>query len=489
MFRVEAPAGEIRMEAVRGLVTPPASTSIRVGAGEQAAVELELSPLWSGVDDGWYSGDHHFHLNYGGTYRLRPESLVTLALNGQLPLRAHRSDLETWEASTPRRRAPPRGSFSPGSTSPTRGSPRATKARRFPPSRSDSRKPGESSKRRAGNLSPRARGGSAVDSSSKDGRSPLPWRRRGRNPEIRIEPDRSFSTASETRSEGFITARAPKEPTRDGSAATSCITENGIPIRWERRRSPHSSRTSRPRGTCLGVFGEGIVRTVTFSPDGAIVAAAGEGKVVRLYDAGSGTPLRDLAGHKEAIYSLAFSPDGKTVASASRDFMAIIWNVGTGEPVGRLERIGYVDSIAFSLDGRHLVTSDDLQVWDVATGAKTRRFGVDCYSIAFSPDGKQLACGWGKAVKLFDFTTGSEVLPRPVTPLAQRGRLPRWTHDRFRVLRLHGQAVGCSGGYRAPRVQASPSRLLDLVLPGRAPARCGRDVDLPLGYKHSRSGP
>lgn len=67
MFRVEAPAGEIRMEAVRGLVTSPASTSIRVGAGEQAAVELELSPLWSGVDDGWYSGDHHFHLNYGGT--------------------------------------------------------------------------------------------------------------------------------------------------------------------------------------------------------------------------------------------------------------------------------------------------------------------------------------------------------------------------------------------------------------------------------------
>jgi TolB protein len=78
VLTVEAPAGEIRIEAVRGLATPPASTSIRVGAGEQAAFEVELSPLWSGADDGWYSGDHHFHLNYGGTYRLRPESLVTV---------------------------------------------------------------------------------------------------------------------------------------------------------------------------------------------------------------------------------------------------------------------------------------------------------------------------------------------------------------------------------------------------------------------------
>jgi hypothetical protein len=29
----------------------------------------------------------------------------------------------------------------------------------------------------------------------------------------------------------------------------SCTTESGTPIRWERRKSPHSSRTSRRRGT------------------------------------------------------------------------------------------------------------------------------------------------------------------------------------------------------------------------------------------------
>ncbi len=78
VLTVEAEPGEIRIEAVRGLATPAVSTSIVVRAGETAVVELELSPLWSAGDAGWYSGDHHFHLNYGGTYRLPPESLVTV---------------------------------------------------------------------------------------------------------------------------------------------------------------------------------------------------------------------------------------------------------------------------------------------------------------------------------------------------------------------------------------------------------------------------
>ena len=47
----------------------------------------------------------------------------------------------------PRQPAFPRESFSPGSTSPARSSRRVTKAPRFPSSRSDSRRPGESSKR------------------------------------------------------------------------------------------------------------------------------------------------------------------------------------------------------------------------------------------------------------------------------------------------------------------------------------------------------
>jgi len=55
--------------------------------------------------------------------------------------------IERWEAPIPKRPALPRESSSPGSTSPTKGSRRATRLPRFPRSRSDSRRPGESSKR------------------------------------------------------------------------------------------------------------------------------------------------------------------------------------------------------------------------------------------------------------------------------------------------------------------------------------------------------
>jgi TolB protein len=76
VLQVEAPVGQIRIEAVRGLATPPVSKTIAVP--ESVVVELELEPLWNAGDGGWYSGDHHFHLNYGGTYRLGPESLLTV---------------------------------------------------------------------------------------------------------------------------------------------------------------------------------------------------------------------------------------------------------------------------------------------------------------------------------------------------------------------------------------------------------------------------
>ncbi len=41
-----------------------------------------LQPLWNPREKGWYAGDHHYHMNYGGPYRLRPEDLL-LALEAE----------------------------------------------------------------------------------------------------------------------------------------------------------------------------------------------------------------------------------------------------------------------------------------------------------------------------------------------------------------------------------------------------------------------
>ena len=72
------PAGEIVVTAVQGLTTPPALQRVRVAAGETRTVELALSPVWNARASHWYSGDHHFHLNYGGQFALTPPALLPL---------------------------------------------------------------------------------------------------------------------------------------------------------------------------------------------------------------------------------------------------------------------------------------------------------------------------------------------------------------------------------------------------------------------------
>lgn len=66
---------------------------------------------------------------------------------------------------------------------------------------------------------------------------------------------------------------------------------------------------------------------VTFSPDGAILAFGGAGKLVTLWDISTQEELRILAGHTMSITALAFSPDGSTLASSSLDRTLRLWQV------------------------------------------------------------------------------------------------------------------------------------------------------------------
>lgn len=75
---VVAPAGEVTVSAVRGLTTPEASRSVTVRTGRVTEVDLTLEPVWDAAAAGYLSGDHHFHLNYGGPYTLDPEDLVPM---------------------------------------------------------------------------------------------------------------------------------------------------------------------------------------------------------------------------------------------------------------------------------------------------------------------------------------------------------------------------------------------------------------------------
>ncbi|CAN5877778.1 hypothetical protein BH23GEM9_BH23GEM9_08410 [soil metagenome] len=78
MIEIVAPAGSVTVTAVAGLTTPPVTATATVPAGGSAELVLDLQPVWDARQAGWHSGDHHFHLNYGGIHDLEPADLLAM---------------------------------------------------------------------------------------------------------------------------------------------------------------------------------------------------------------------------------------------------------------------------------------------------------------------------------------------------------------------------------------------------------------------------
>jgi WD40 repeat protein len=90
-------------------------------------------------------------------------------------------------------------------------------------------------------------------------------------------------------------------------------------------------------------------------------------------------------------------------------------------PAGALARLGTVSlrhgeaiqAIAFSPDGKTIACTDGgkfISLWDRSTGKEVRRIpGASAMALAFSPDGRLLAMAGGKYVELFDAATGERL--------------------------------------------------------------------------------
>jgi len=114
------------------------------------------------------------------------------------------------------------------------------------------------------------------------------------------------------------------------------------------------------------------------------------------------TVLGPLEEHTGCVNSIAFSHDGKHIVSGSSDHTIQVWNAETGETVvGPLEgHTDEVNSVAFSHDDKHIVSGSHdhtVRVWVAETGEAVigplegHTDKVNC--VAFSHDGKHIVSG------------------------------------------------------------------------------------------------
>jgi WD40 repeat protein len=134
----------------------------------------------------------------------------------------------------------------------------------------------------------------------------------------------------------------------------------------------------------------------SFSPDGSLIATAGEDGIARIWRERDGALIRSLRGHKNVVTSVRFSPDGKLLVTASRDHDARVWDVATGQTTELLRgHFGPVFGASFSPDGRWVVTAGPLSagLWPVSSGRLlTYLYGPTepLTGASFSPDGKRI---------------------------------------------------------------------------------------------------
>jgi WD40 repeat protein len=171
----------------------------------------------------------------------------------------------------------------------------------------------------------------------------------------------------------------------------------------------------------------GLLNTVAFSPDGKTLATGGYDKVIRLWEAATGTAIGQLkAEGVNGISLVAFSPDGKLLASLDLvgshvggdggDFIRL-WDVASGKEVGRLTGPEKeVTQFAFSSDGRTLASVayvPPIRLWDVATTEQRGALPVPtdrAWRIALSPDGRWLVSDGGdEAIHVWDLAFGKEL--------------------------------------------------------------------------------
>lgn len=167
------------------------------------------------------------------------------------------------------------------------------------------------------------------------------------------------------------------------------------------------------------------VRSVRFSPDGAMIAYTMDQKIF-LLDVQSRKTRRCLEGHTDDINGLAFRRESRFLASCSDDQTVCIWdtNTETGGLLCVLEGHGDdVNGVSFSSDGLRLASGSSdstIRIWKLSTNSSDDKPSYELekvlrghdgmvMALSFAPKGQQLiSSSSDNTVRIWDVNTEQE---------------------------------------------------------------------------------
>lgn len=166
-------------------------------------------------------------------------------------------------------------------------------------------------------------------------------------------------------------------------------TEKMVEIIYQPQAVFRVRSVSRCTSTIAG-HAEAVI-SVAFSPSGRYLASGSGDTTVRFWDLNTETPQFTCKGHKHWVLFIAWSPDSKKLASGCKNGEILLWNPVNGEQLGKVFKshrqwITWLswEPLHKNPNSRYLASSSKdstIKIWDTTTGRLSKTLSGHTQSV------------------------------------------------------------------------------------------------------------